>query len=59
MPPEAAIVQGALSIELTRRQLSTKSVGRQIYLFGEVSSTNDALRHLVKAGAREGTTVLA
>ena len=59
MPPEAAIMQEALSIELIRRQLSTKTVGRQIYLFGEVPSTNEALRHLAKAGAREGTTVLA
>ncbi len=59
MPPEAAIVLGALSIELIRRQLSARTVGRQLYLFGEVSSTNDALRHLAKAGAREGTTVLA
>lgn len=59
MPPEVAIMQDALSIELIRRQLSAKTVGRQIYLFGEVSSTNEALRHLARAGAREGTTVLA
>ncbi|MBI2153192.1 MAG: biotin--[acetyl-CoA-carboxylase] ligase [Candidatus Rokubacteria bacterium] len=59
MSPEVSIMRDALSIELIRRQLSAKTVGRQIYLFGEVSSTNDALRHLAKAGAREGTTVLA
>ncbi|OGL20091.1 MAG: biotin--[acetyl-CoA-carboxylase] ligase [Candidatus Rokubacteria bacterium RIFCSPLOWO2_12_FULL_69_21] len=59
MSPEVSILQDALSIELIRRQLSAKTVARQIYLFGEVPSTNDALRHLAKAGAREGTTVLA
>jgi BirA family biotin operon repressor/biotin-[acetyl-CoA-carboxylase] ligase len=57
--PEISIIQDLLSIELIRRGLSTQVVGRQIYLFGEVSSTNDVLRHLAKAGAREGTVVLA
>lgn len=59
MPPETSVIQDALSIELIRRQLSARVVGRQIYLFDEVSSTNDVLRHLAKAGAREGTVVLA
>lgn len=58
MSPEVSI-QDALSIESIRRQLSAQVVGRQIYLFGEVSSTNDVLRDLAKAGAREGTVVLA
>ncbi|MBI4591542.1 MAG: biotin--[acetyl-CoA-carboxylase] ligase [Candidatus Rokubacteria bacterium] len=52
-------MQDSLSIELIRRQLSARTVGRQIYLFGEVSSTNAVLRQLAKAGAREGTLVLA
>ncbi|MBI3624770.1 MAG: biotin--[acetyl-CoA-carboxylase] ligase [Candidatus Rokubacteria bacterium] len=59
MAPEALIIQDALSIELIRRRLSAQVVGRQIYLFGEVPSTNETLRHLTKAGAREGTVVLA
>lgn len=59
MSPETSIVPDALSIEVIRRYLSTEVVGRQIYLFGEVASTNEVLRHLSKAGAREGTVVLA
>jgi BirA family biotin operon repressor/biotin-[acetyl-CoA-carboxylase] ligase len=57
--PEALIIQDSLSIELIRRQLSAQVVGRQIYLFGEVPSTNETLRQLARAGAREGTVVLA
>lgn len=59
MSPEPAVVHDSLSIELIRRTLSSETVGRQIYLFGEVSSTNAVLRDLAKAGAREGTVVLA
>jgi len=59
VPTEISIMQDALSIELIRRQLSAQVVGRQIYLFGEVTSTNEVLRNLAKAGAREGTVVLA
>ncbi len=59
VPTEVSILQDALSIELIRRQLSAQAVGRQIYLFGEVTSTNEVLRNLAKAGAREGTVVLA
>ena len=59
MTTEVSLVQDALSIELIRRQLSARVVGRQIYLFGEVTSTNEVLRNLAKAGARDGTVVLA
>ncbi len=59
MSPETTVNQGTLSIESIRRQLSARTVGRQIYLFGEVTSTNDTVRLLAKVGAREGTTVLA
>ncbi len=48
-----------LTIEGVRRRLTTSTVGRQIYLFGEVDSTNARLRVLARAGAREGTVVLA
>ena len=48
-----------LDIELIRRQLSIHTVGRRIYLFDEVTSTNEVLRRLAKEGAEEGTTVLA
>jgi BirA family biotin operon repressor/biotin-[acetyl-CoA-carboxylase] ligase len=57
--PEAFVTQDLLSIELIRRQLSVGVVGRQIYLFSQVPSTNEILRLLAKAGAREGTVVLA
>jgi BirA family biotin operon repressor/biotin-[acetyl-CoA-carboxylase] ligase len=59
MSLDAPVIHDSLSIELIRRQLSARVVGRQIYLFGEVASTNETLRHLAEAGAREGTVVLA
>lgn len=48
-----------LAIELIRRHLDTTIVGRHMYLFQSVTSTNDALRHFARAGAQEGTVVLA
>jgi BirA family biotin operon repressor/biotin-[acetyl-CoA-carboxylase] ligase len=42
-----------------RRSLTTTTVGRHIYLFGEVDSTNTRLRSLAQAGACTGTVVLA
>jgi len=51
--------QNDLDVDLIRRQLSTRTVGRVMYLFGEVSSTNEQLRHFAKEGAREGTVLLA
>jgi len=59
MAPEAAVISDSLSVEAIRRKLSSETVGRQMYLFGVVSSTNAALHKLAKAGAREGTVVLA
>jgi BirA family biotin operon repressor/biotin-[acetyl-CoA-carboxylase] ligase len=53
------IATEALSVEAIRRRLTAESVGRQIYLFGEVESTNAALRGLAREGAVEGTVVLA
>jgi len=48
-----------LSIEQIRRNLFTEVVGRHMYLFDAVPSTNAALRQLALAGADEGTVVLA
>jgi BirA family biotin operon repressor/biotin-[acetyl-CoA-carboxylase] ligase len=48
-----------LAIDLIRRKLDTSVVGRHVYLFESVTSTNDALRHFARAGAEEGTVVLA
>jgi BirA family biotin operon repressor/biotin-[acetyl-CoA-carboxylase] ligase len=54
-----AVPGAALSIELLRDHLDTETVGRHIYLFGQVVSTNATLRRLAAAGAEEGTVVLA
>lgn len=59
MSLEAAVVHDSLSVELIRQKLSSEIVGCQVYLFEQVSSTNAVLRALAKAGAREGTVVLA
>jgi BirA family biotin operon repressor/biotin-[acetyl-CoA-carboxylase] ligase len=48
-----------LSIEAIRRALRTRVVGRHVYLFGEVESTNTVLSDLAREGATEGTVVLA
>jgi BirA family biotin operon repressor/biotin-[acetyl-CoA-carboxylase] ligase len=48
-----------LDVAAIRRQLAGEVVGTHVYLFGDVVSTNAALRELAAAGAREGTVVLA
>ena len=48
-----------LSVDAIRRTLATERIGAQIYLFGEVGSTNAVLRHLAQTGAADGTVVLA
>lgn len=48
-----------LSIDRIRQRLSGQTVGHRIELSGEVSSTNTVLRDLARAGAPEGTVVLA
>lgn len=53
------ITTDLLTIDGIRRHLSTTIVGCRIYLFGEVESTNDALRRLARAAAPAGTVVLA
>jgi BirA family biotin operon repressor/biotin-[acetyl-CoA-carboxylase] ligase len=53
------IAVDGLSIEAVRRQLDTATVGWHLYLFGEVASTNGVLHRLARAGAGEGTAVLA
>lgn len=56
-PMEAS--PGSLSIEVIRRSLDNELVGRHMYLFGTVGSTNAVLSRCAAAGAREGTVVLA
>jgi BirA family biotin operon repressor/biotin-[acetyl-CoA-carboxylase] ligase len=56
---DTMIATESLSLDRIRQALTAQVVGRQIYLFGEVASTNSVLVRLAKAGAREGTVVLA
>lgn len=49
----------SLMIDLIRRSLDTETVGRHIYLFAAVGSTNAVLRDLARGGATEGTVVMA
>lgn len=56
---EIGLACDCLAIDRIRRELATEHVGQQIYLFWEVTSTNDVLRRLAEDGAREGTVVLA
>lgn len=55
----ADVLPESLSIEVIRRRLDNEVVGRHMYIFGTVASTNTVLRRCADAGAREGTVVLA
>jgi BirA family biotin operon repressor/biotin-[acetyl-CoA-carboxylase] ligase len=48
-----------LSVTEIRRRLTASVVGRHMYLFGEVDSTNARLRSLARERASEGTVLLA
>lgn len=48
-----------LSMQAIRRSLDPQAVGKHLYLFDEVESTNAVLRDLARSGASEGTVVLA
>jgi BirA family transcriptional regulator, biotin operon repressor / biotin---[acetyl-CoA-carboxylase] ligase len=48
-----------LAIDRIRRHLATDVVGRHLYLFDAIGSTNTALRDLALAGAAPGTVVMA
>src|SRR5262245_3755562 len=58
-PGETVATYDCLSVELIRRHLETETIGTQMLLFWQVASTNQTLRQLAEAGAREGTVVLA
>ncbi|HET9490281.1 MAG TPA: biotin--[acetyl-CoA-carboxylase] ligase [Methylomirabilota bacterium] len=59
MSRAVALAADRLSIADIRRSRTTTTVGRHIYLFGEVDSTNARLRNLAQGGACAGTVVLA
>lgn len=48
-----------LSITEIRRRLTASAIGRHMYLFGAVDSTNARLRSLARGGARVGTVLIA
>ena len=56
---ETAIEARALSIAMIRQWLCAPIVGRQLYVWGRVESTNATLSRLARSGAPEGTVVLA
>jgi BirA family transcriptional regulator, biotin operon repressor / biotin---[acetyl-CoA-carboxylase] ligase len=53
------ITTSLLSIPDIRRHLTASVIGRHIYLFDEVDSTNARLKTLARAGARAGTVLIA
>jgi BirA family biotin operon repressor/biotin-[acetyl-CoA-carboxylase] ligase len=56
---ETPVLDSALSIDGIRSHLFTYTVGHRLLLYGTVGSTNAALRDLARAGAAEGTVVVA
>lgn len=48
-----------LSIETIRSSIKTRTIGATFYKYGEVDSTNRVLADLARAGAPEGTAVVA
>jgi BirA family biotin operon repressor/biotin-[acetyl-CoA-carboxylase] ligase len=46
-------------MQVIRRELETRIVGKHLYVFDEVESTNAVMRDLARLGAFEGTVVLA
>ena len=48
-----------LSMQVMRRWLDARTVGRHLYIFDEVDSTNSALAGLAREGVEDGTVVLA
>lgn len=59
MRADTTVAQDRLSIERIQHQCVAYSVGRRIHLYDSVASTNETLRDLARAGAPEGTVVLA
>lgn len=56
---EEEMVAERLSMQMIRRWLDTQTVGKHLYVFDEVESTNTIMRDLARSGAADGTVVLA
>lgn len=52
-------VEDVFSQSAVASQLQTKIMGKNLYYFQEIDSTNDELKRMAANGAREGTVVLA
>jgi BirA family transcriptional regulator, biotin operon repressor / biotin---[acetyl-CoA-carboxylase] ligase len=59
MITEAKLLEPRLSVDAIRRDLFTYTIARRLLLYDTVESTNAVLHDLAKAGAPEGTVVLA
>jgi BirA family biotin operon repressor/biotin-[acetyl-CoA-carboxylase] ligase len=57
MPTMTAL--DGLDVGAIRRQFFGDVIGTHVYVFGDVASTNAALRDLADAGAQEGTVVIS
>ena len=52
-------IDAGLSVDAIRRELSGTMVGQMLHVYGTIDSTNARLARLAKAGAPDGTVVLA
>jgi BirA family transcriptional regulator, biotin operon repressor / biotin---[acetyl-CoA-carboxylase] ligase len=57
--PDDGSQPGDISAETVRAALTTHHIGRTVYYWPSVGSTNDELRQLAEAGAPEGTLAIA
>ncbi len=48
-----------LSVEAIRRELTGTTIGRLLHVYGVIDSTTERLAHLARAGAPDGTVVIA
>ncbi len=48
-----------LDVGLIRAGLDTKKIGKEIYVFDTINSTNDAIFNIALKGAKEGSVVIA
>lgn len=59
MPTEPLTLQHELAPETIQQGLGTRVIGRELFFFETVDSTNKVLRQAAARGAAEGTVVLA
>lgn len=52
-------VPSVLDLWALQQELRTQALGRQLFLFEELSSTNDRIKDMVRQGGEHGTVVMA